>query len=162
MKVRYTLYHMDEFLKEMLKADVNKYKFELIWEAKKVLKRLEKDGYLSKAITTQTIRAHKDMMEFKAKEIINDIDNILKFEVKSAEDMNNGTVILEIWVNSDYFINADVVRQSIPKFMMKRINIITRQKMIDGFEKSIAQDYTRTFSGEILEDDGEGLTVKKL
>lgn len=165
MKVRFTLFEMnihgEGFLKEMLKADISKYRFELILTAKQMLKRLEKDGYMTKALKkSPTMNAHRDMMEFKAREIIEDVDNILKFEVLEPETDNNDAVVFEIWVNPDFFLNADVIRNSIPKFLMKRLKIKTRQSLVDEFEKSIMDDYTRKFYGEIIEDDGEALSIR--
>ena len=159
MKVKYTLRRMDSFLHEMLKADINKYRFEIILSAKKVLKRLEKDGYLTKAINRAgSIKIHKDTMEFKAREIIEDIDNIINFETEKIDD---ATYTLSIYINPDYFLNADVIKTSVPKFMMKRMKIVTRQSMIDDFESAIHESYTLDYSGEIIEDDGDGLTVKQ-
>ena len=159
MKVKYELRRMDSFLNEMLKADISKYRFEIILSAKKVLKRLEKDGYLTKAVDrASTVRMHKDAMEFKAKEIIDDIDNIIKFNTEKIDD---DTYTLTIWINPDYFLSSDTVKSSVPKFLMKRLKIVTRQSMIDDFESAIREDYTRDFSGEVIEDDGDSLTVKQ-
>jgi len=159
MKVKYTLNKMDSFLHEMLKADINKYRFELILSAKKVLTRLEKDGYLTKAVDRAgSIKMHKDAMEFKAREIINDIDNIINFETEKIDDT---TYSLTIFINPDYFLNADTIKNSVPKFMMKRLKIVTRQSMIDDFESAIHESYTLDYSGEIIENDGDSLTVRQ-
>ena len=159
MEIKYTLNKMDSFLNEMLKADISKYRFEIIMSAKKVLKRLEKDGYLTKTVNkASSIRMHKDAMEFKAKEIIDDIDSIIKF---TAEMIDDTTTELDIWINPDYFLNSDTVKSSVPRFLMKRLKIVTRQSMIDDFESAIRESYTRDFTGEIIESDGDSLTVKQ-
>lgn len=159
MKVIYKLNKMDKFLLAMMEADINKYRFELIVSAKKVLTRLEKDGYLTKTINkASSIKIHKDTMEFKAREIMEDVDSLIKFD---AEMIDDNTATLSIWINPDYFLNTDVIKTSVPKFLLKRLKIVTRQSMIDDFEKAIREDYTRDFSGEIIEDDGDSLTVKQ-
>ena len=127
--------------------------------AKKVLKRLEKDGYLTKTVNkASSVKMHKDAMEFKAKEIIDDIDNIITFH---TEKINDSTYDLTIWINPDYFLSSDTVKESVPRFLMKRLKIVTRQSMIDDFESAIRESYTRDFSGEIIESDGDSLTVKQ-
>jgi len=159
MKIKYTLYKMDSFLNEMLKADISKYRFELILSAKKVLTRLEKDGYLTKAIDkAPSMQVHKNTMEFKAREIIEDIDSIITFD---TEMIGNTTATLTIWINPDYFLNADTIKSSVPKFLMKRLKIVTRQNMIDDFESALHESYTTIFAGEIIEDDGDTLTVRQ-
>ena len=150
---------MDSFLLEMMKADINKYKFELIMSAKKILNRLEKKGYLSKAVNmAKTVQMHKDTMEFKAKEIIDEIDNIIRFEAVMTDDTS---ATLSIWINPDFFLNTDVIKNSIGKRTSKILKIMTRQKMVDGFESAIRDDYTRDFSGTILESDGDSFVVKQ-
>jgi len=159
MEVEYTLKDMNPFLLEMMKADINKYRFEIILSAKKVLKRLEKDGYLTRTVERAgSIKVHKDAMEFKAREIINDIDNIIKFKAKMVDET---TATLNIYINPDYFLNADVIKNSVPKFLMKRLKIVTRQSMIDDFESAIHEDYTLNYSGRIIQDDGDSIVVRQ-
>ena len=150
----------------MLKADISKYRFEIIMSAKKVLKRLEKDGYLTKTVNrASSVKMHKDAMEFKAKEIIDDIDNIIKFtteKVVNTDNMEDDTTYdLTIWINPDYFLSSDTVKESVPRFLMKRLKIVTRQSMIDDFESAIRESYTRDFTGEVIESDGDSLVVKQ-
>lgn len=159
MKVKFNLNGLDDFLVEMLKADINKYRFELILSAKNMIKRLEKDGYLMKALKrSPVLNAHRDMMEFKAREIVNDIDNVISFEVELPKK-DSTSVGLVIWVNPDYFLNADQMREMLPKRLMHRLKIVTRQSLYNDFKRAIMDDYTKDFTCDILESDGEEIRV---
>ena len=159
MKVKYILQDMDEIKNKMLEADWNSYKWSLVLSAKKVYEKLEKEGNLSKIVKwSKNIQIQKEMMMGRAIEIVDNIDNIITYDVRVLDET---TTELTIWMNRDYFIGEDMVKEKMGKTGKKLIKtIITRQSLLNQWRGEIRKTYTFRFSGEILEDDGENLVIK--
>lgn len=150
---------MDAIRNKMLEADWNSYRWSLILKAQDVYKRLEKDGHLGKIVgMSKSIQMQKEMMMGRAMDIINNIDNIMTYDIRPLDET---TTELTVWMNKDYFIAEDIVKTKLGKRGSKVVRvIITRQSLLNQWRKAIKESYTHKFSGEILDDDGESLVLK--
>jgi len=159
MEVKYILHDMNEIKNKMLEADWNSFKWSLVLKAQGVYKRLEKNGHLNKFVNMgNNVKMQKEMMMGRALDIIENIDNIVTYDVRPLDET---TTEMTIYINKDYFIAEDIVKMKMgktAKYVLKLL--VTRQSLLNDWRKSIRETYTHNYSGQILNDDGEKLIMK--
>lgn len=167
MKVRFTLFDMDAFLKELASADLHCWRLQVLYELKKKIKNFEKDGFWNKMVSASPqIAGMRDMALMDSKRLIENLDDIISFSVESTPKKED-TVVIEIVVAPDFFYSPELIRsqfmsmfgRQLGKRLAKATRVMGRQEIIDSWKNGIRKDYTHSFNGEILEDDGEELKI---
>ena len=178
MKVRWYLFDLSPLMINYLKADFNFFKYHTLYRATKFLESMDSSlsvKLLSKVPQSDLIfQMVRNQNEFTADQI----DQVLDYAVKTGELGGNGCTVLEFFI-SDTFIQTqesvknpinDVykrVKQFKKKFNFRgengyQIDASSHQGYIDFIQSELMHTYTRNFHGEILDDDGKELIVRKL
>lgn len=161
MKIRWILFDMDLIKKQHLTANMEYWKQDTILEAQKVLNRIGTSRIIKTATKgNQNLWLTIEGLKHKADTAINEINKLINYEVLGAP-MDQRAIVLELFIDSSYFNTADIIEAQHGRLIKKLMKTIDRQRMIDAFEEEIMTTYTPDFYGEILEDDGHGLTIRE-
>lgn len=158
MKARFTLSDMDVVKFNHIRANLDFWKWDLVLEARKFLRRLEKSRLLkvSKYANPQAKLA-LEMLRTKGELAVDDINQVVNYSVKSSDR----TVVFELYVAPVYFASADAMSNQLGKHkLLKRMfKVFGRQELVDLFASEIKKNYTNNYHVEILDDDGEKLVA---
>jgi len=175
MKVRWTLFDMTPLKTEHLKSNIFAYKMEILMTSAKFLDRMDK-SLLVKFLGTASDQSKLifDMVKNQKEFTKENIDEIIKYDVNEPVENTPGTVVFDLFIHRAFFETQEAIRNPTRemkahikmagrKLLRKEIqhDPISEQKFISAIEKEIHKWYTPEFHGEILEDDGKELFIKK-
>jgi len=161
MKVRWFLYDVDWLDQKHLEANLNYWKTDLLKTARDMVDRVEE----AKAIKLLTLSKSAEMIINMAKArnemTATDIDLIVRYELQTPMDGDNNVVVVTLYVNNNYFVTADSAKAQLGRRASRILKVFGRQELISSFEGVIEKLYTKEFYGEIIEDDGHDLHIRK-
>lgn len=174
MRIRWTLFDMTPMGTEHLKANIFAYKMEILMTSVKFLEKMD-DSLLVRFLSANSqSKMIFDMVKNQREFTKDNIDEIINYKVLQPDENAPGTVVFELFIHSAFFETQEAIRNPAKeyksqlkmlgrKLMRKEIrhDPISEQKFINAFEKEIYKWYTHNFVGEVLEDDGKDLYVKK-
>jgi len=152
---------MDAIKNLHLEANANYWKYDLLLNAQSVLQKLRDSKTLKIATRgSDKIQNMVFLLENKANFAMDDINNLVDFEVTPND---KGITEFTLYVNNTYFTEHDMIEQLGGRLTRKYLakKKVSRQEMIDNFEKEIRKTYSKVFAGKIIEDDGQVLSVMK-
>jgi len=159
MKVCWVLRGMDGLLTRHLRKNVEYWQADILYNARKVLKRIDKSRTVNWAKgKSDNLWMAVEGLTGKAEVAVNDIDKMIGYEVN---ELLTGDVEFVLFIDDTYFSTSDMIKKTHGKFMSRMLKNVSRQDIIDGFEKEIINLYTNDFYGEIIDDDGQSLSVRK-
>lgn len=159
MRVRWTLFDLNAVSIQHLKANLEYWKWDMVFEAQRMLDRLEQSRVLKLLAHNKQVQVMIDTFKAKGQLTAHDINNIINYDVKHPIDDNNGVAVVDLYVNPIFFTTTDMLDDRLGRRVKKIVKAPGRQELIRKFEKEFRKLYTHSFSGEILEDDGKQLTV---
>lgn len=161
MKVKWTLQGMDDITNRHLKANAEYWKSDLLYNARKVLENVQNSttmNLLSKG--NEQLKNMRFLVESKADIAVKDIDNLVDYEVEVKKD---GITEFTLYVNDSYFVEHDALKEiagrATRRYLIRKK--VSRQELIDNFEKEIRNLYSKDFYGLVLEDDGHNIRVSQ-
>lgn len=167
MKVRWTLFDMTPIRSGHLEANIRYWKYDWLFKTEEFIRRLDK-SVARKVLSKVSGQAKMlfDMVYFQKQFTRDQINEIVDYKIVEPDEFNNGVVVFELFVNSVFFESHDAIQNQLSmgvKHMkrFKRARVISRQHIIDQFEKEMFELYTDAIHGEVLEDDGKSLTCVK-
>jgi hypothetical protein len=161
MKVRWTLYDMDWLKKRHLASNLQYWKDDILFNAREMINNVEKSRSLKLLSVSKNAEMVINMAKARNEMTASDIDQIVSYEIQSPIDGDNNVVVLTLFVNNNYFVTADSAKNQLGRRASRILKVFGRQELISSFEGEISKLYTKEFYGEILEDDGNDLHIRK-
>lgn len=158
MKVEWTLKGMDKIKNQHLQANLEYWKMDLLLNASKFVSKIEKSRFLrwmSKG--SEQLKNMVFLAKNRGQMTIEDINQMVDYNI----DIINSRTIMTLIVNPNYFSMNETIQAQTGKRMAKVMakNSVSRQELIDGFEAEIRKTYTKDFTGRIIEDDEQNLSI---
>jgi hypothetical protein len=159
MKVEWTLKEMDWIKIKHIKANLEYWKIDLLFNATRMIERIEGSRFLN--VMSKGSEQLKDMIFFaknRAQMTEDDIDSMVNYKIT---EKGKDELVLQLYVNENYFSMNEMIEIKMGRRLAKIIakKSSTRQGIIDGFETEIRETYTKNFAGKVIEDDGKNLSI---
>jgi hypothetical protein len=146
---------MDGLKTAHLRANVEYWMTDIIFEADKALKRVDKSRTLKVlSRVSSPLRMAIELVKAKG-EVAKNVGELVDCSISE----HDGFVLFDLYVSDLYFSTMDQVRLQYGRRAAKVMKVLGRQELIDNFEGEIKTLYTHRFSGEVLE--GENLRITK-
>lgn len=176
MKIRWTLFGMNPLKAGHLEANVNFWKMDTLFESARLLKKMDKSIMVKVVGKSKQAKLIFDMVRNQNEFTKENIDEIINYEINEVDRDGDYVVTIELFINEVYFDTQQAmavptadIRRKLNKIKAlfrttsgERYEPTTRQGFIDIFESELRKYYTKTYSGDVLEDDGVSLSVTKL
>lgn len=181
MKVRWTLFDMTPLKAEHLKANLEYWKVDIVFESVRLLEKMDKSMLIKVVGKSKQAKLIFDMVRNQSQFTKENINELISFDIKEADRDSVGkafnyVVCIDLFVNNVYFQTQQALynpgkelRDKVTK-IVKRFRTVsgdnyehqTPQGFIKSLENEFSKYYTKYFNGEILEDDGLTLSVRKI
>jgi len=158
MKVSWTLNDMDKIKNRHLKANLEYWKMDLLYNATRLIEKLDKSKFLKyMGKGSEQLKNMIFLASSRAKMAEDDINQMVDYMIRMDDDKTT----LTLYVNPNYFSMNEMLQVKMGRRMAKYFakKSVSRQELIDGFEGELRKTYTKDFVGKIVEDDGKTLSI---
>lgn len=176
MRVRWTLYEMNQLKAGHLKSNVEFWKYDTLFESSRFLQKLDKSIMVKVVGLSEQAKMIFDLARNQQEFTKENIDELINFDIQNVDKENDFVVVFDLFIAPVYFETQQAlknpgvdIRRKLNKLKAKfrttdgnYYEPTSRQGFIDIFESEIKKYYTKKFAGEILEEDGESLSVMTL
>jgi len=156
MKVSWLLKNMTDVKTLHLKANLEYWLMDTVYEASKMLDRINKSRALKILGRSDNVKLMLEIAQAKGEITRDDIHNLINYDVV----MHGDEVKLELFISPDYFQGSDIAKQQLGRGA-RMFKVMDRQAVIDGFEGEFSKLYTKDYCGTILEDDDKPLSITR-